>query len=262
MKLFKKIKHKEASALLIVIMIFFSIFIISFSSGSLVFLNIFRTSDIADNFKSYYAARSGVERAQFEALKNNYDFLGNCSESIFEYTLNNEAKYIVSCLDDNFYATGINKRSRVSLKIECINIEDPCLPNCPLGSLCGGGKLLKNGTTSIVIAPSACDDLVLSCDNTFTDPDFNLFTWDDGITFCNDLDFNEYSDWYLPDIDELGIIASSSAFNYYNISSAEYWSSTEEDATSSFMFDMDLGTTATSTKDSGAIIRCIRSAYP
>lgn len=134
-------------------LIFFTIFIISFASGYLVFLNVFKSSDASDSIKAYQASLAGVERAQFEAIENDYDFAGSsCPTDIFSEELSNNSSYTINCIDNDgdleFYSLGQYEKSQVSLRIDCINIDEDCLSSCREGSLCGGEKLLPEEESS------------------------------------------------------------------------------------------------------------------
>jgi hypothetical protein len=146
-------KHQEGSALMIVMLIFFSIFIISFASGYLVFLNVFKSSDASNSVKAYRAASAGVERAQFEAIENDYAFASSsCPTDIFSEDLSNGASYTINCIDNSgdleFYSVGEYEQSKVAVRIDCININEVCLPSCREGSWCDGEKLLPGEVPS------------------------------------------------------------------------------------------------------------------
>ncbi len=266
-KSFLNLKFKKASALVIVILVFFSVFILSVAASYLVFLNTSRSSNLNDNFKAYYAARAGVERATFEAFKNNFPFFKvECSEDVFSDILENKSKYRVFCQVENninvFYSLGEYHKSQVILEIPCINLEEECRDFCLQGSLCGGGKLMDQFGVRYVFSPPACNFYANECDNHFLEPDERLWLWEkpniyaytgatnpiDGqenvaildpqnnprffmaAKYCDDLDINGFSDWYLPASEELYAGFKSSAFNYFNIkngSDVGYWTSTE-----------------------------------
>lgn len=148
----KYFKNKEGSALMIVMLTFLAIFMLSFSSGYLVFLNIFRSADSADSLRAKQAALAGVERAQFEAIENDYDFAGSsCPTDIFSEDLSNGASYTIHCIDNSgdleFYSLGRYEKNKVALRIDCVNINEDCLSTCRKGSLCGGEKLLSGGSS-------------------------------------------------------------------------------------------------------------------
>ncbi len=145
-----KLKLKEGSALMIVMLTFLAIFILSFSSGYLVFLSISRSADSADSMRAYQASLAGIERAQFEAIENDYAFASStCPTDIFSEELDNGSSYTINCIDNSgnleFYSVGEYEKNQVALRIDCININEDCLPSCREGSLCGGEKLLATG---------------------------------------------------------------------------------------------------------------------
>ncbi|HOZ53237.1 MAG TPA: DUF1566 domain-containing protein [bacterium] len=296
MKLFfKKLNNQEGSALLIVMLIFFTIFIVAFASGYSVFLNIFKSSDVSDNMRAYYAAKAGVERSYYEAIKNNYNFYDNCVNNIFGETLDNNASYEINCVDDgvfSFYSVGKYKKSQVALKIDCININDECQANCLQGSLCGGGKLLYHNSFKFVVSPSGCNATADSCDNDFLVDDSIDLAWEepnsaifsgasstsDGLEniavldpqtntqfeaakYCDDLVINGFDDWYLPAVDEIEAIGQTPAFYYFNISEDDkYWSSTESLVTSTLAFLLNGADSEIVENDKDVFykIRCIR----
>ncbi len=289
-------KNKKGSALLIIVLGFFAVFTLAFASGYLVFLSISSTSSMADNLKAQYAARAGVERAQFEAIKNNYDFSDDCSLDMITGQINEDYSYSINCDEDDdgdriYYSIGQYKNSRVALEINCINISDDCLDTCLNGSLCGGGKLVKiEGSPTLIISPSACNAGANNCDNSFSMNDSLDLVWDqegDEMTFyransetnglvnidilqpqvnttleaakyCDDLNVNTYSDWYLPALDELTTISSSLAFHYYNLNDNNYWTSTEFDADTAYSVDVFEAESDLDTKFSLNDLRCVR----
>ena len=261
-KLFKS-KTKEASALMVIILIFFSIFILSIASSYLIFLNIFSSNDSADSLKAYYAARTGVEQATYEALKNNYPFFAlTCDNDIFGDILSNKARYRVFCQVENginvFYSLGEYRKNQVILKIPCINLEDECHDFCLQGSLCGGGKIMDHDGYRFVLSPPDCNFAGDSCDNFFDKKDSLSYLWEKpnsyqytgasnccngqnnvdildpqnqpqfmAAKYCDDLDINGFSDWYLPAREEFYALSRSRAYNYFKIIEDRYWTSSE-----------------------------------
>lgn len=173
---------KAGGAMIVLMLVFFVIFILAFGSGYLVFMNTSKSVDVSNGIKARYAALAGKDRALYEAMKNNYDFAGNCSSNIFQKTLADGSSYIISCVDNSgnksFFSTGKYKNVEISLEIDCINIEKDCLESCDSGSICGGGKLLKTATHSLIVSPSNCGFNGLDCDNGFSIADTINFRWD------------------------------------------------------------------------------------
>jgi len=293
--IFKKLKNKSGSALLIVMLIFFTIFILAFASGYSVFLNIFKSSDVSDNMRAYYAATAGVERSYYEAIKNNYNFADNCVDEIFSETLGNDSSYQIKCVDDgslSFYSVGKYKKSQVALKIDCININDECQANCLQGSLCGGGKLLYHNSFKFVISPSGCNAIADSCDNDFLIDDNIDLAWEnpnsasfsgasstsyglenilvldpqvntqfEAAKYCDDLVINGFDDWYLPAVDEIEAIGQTPAFYFFNFPEDDkYWSSTESSVTSTdaFLLVTSVRVVSENVKDFPYKVRCVR----
>ncbi len=293
--IFKKLKNKSGSALLIVMLIFFTIFILAFASGYSVFLNIFKSSDVSDNMRAYYAATAGVERSYYEAIKNNYNFADNCVDEIFSETLGNDSSYQIKCVDDgslSFYSVGKYKKSQVALKIDCININDECQANCLQGSLCGGGKLLYHNSFKFVVSPSGCNAIADSCDNDFLIDDNIDLAWEnpnsasfsgasstsyglenilvldpqvntqfEAAKYCDDLVINGFDDWYLPAVDEIEAIGQTPAFYFFNFPEDDkYWSSTESSVTSTdaFLLVTSVRVVSENVKDFPYKVRCVR----
>lgn len=291
----KKINNKKGSALLIVMLIFFTIFILAFASGYSVFLNIFKSSDVSDNMRAYYAAKAGVERSYYEAIKNNYNFYDNCIDNIFTETLGNNSSYEINCVDEgafSFYSVGKYKKSQVALKIDCININDECQANCLQGSLCGGGKLLYHNSFKFVVSPSGCKATADSCDNDFLIDDNIDVAWEnpnsasfsgasstsyglenilvldpqvniqfEAAKYCDDLVINGFDDWYLPAVDEIEAIGQTPAYYFFNFPvDDKYWSSTESSVTSTdaFLLVTSVGEISENVKDFPYKVRCIR----
>ncbi len=175
-------KKKPAGAMIVLMLVFFVVFILAFGSGYLVFINTSKSVDVSNNLKARYAALAGKDKALYEAMKNNYDFAGNCASNMFQKTLNDGSSYTINCVNNGgektFYAVGEYKNVDVSLEIDCINIEEDCLASCQNGSICGGGKLLKTATSSLSISPSGCDVSGANCSNTFSTADTVNFQWD------------------------------------------------------------------------------------
>ena len=293
--IFKKLKNKSGSALLIVMLIFFTIFILAFASGYSVFLNIFKSSDVSDNMRAYYAATAGVERSYYEAIKNNYNFADNCVDEIFSETLGNDSSYQIKCVDDgslSFYSVGKYKKSQVALKIDCININDECQANCLQGSLCGGGKLLYHNSFKFVVSPSGCNAIADSCDNDFLIDDNIDLAWEnpnsasfsgasstsyglenilvldpqvntqfEAAKYCDDLVINGFDNWYLPAVDEIEAIGQTPAFYFFNFPEDDkYWSSTESSVTSTdaFLLVTSVRVVSENVKDFPYKVRCVR----
>ncbi|HPT08379.1 MAG TPA: DUF1566 domain-containing protein [bacterium] len=284
---------KHGSALFIFIMLFFGIFIIAFGSGYLVFLSLSKASNYSDGLKAYYAAYAGVERVKYEAIKNNYDFSANCSSSIFTTQLSNESSYNINCVNNSgtlsFYSVGTYNNSQVAQEIKGINILAECSTNYLAGSLCGGGKLIKTTSTSLVISPSGCTS-TSTCDNSFVNADpqinwesptsstlFGATSTTDGVAnitilnpqtntallaakFCDDATFNGFSDWYLPAAEQLLLLADKSSYQqYFNLTSSPYWTSTEVDADLSYVADISADNFSSASKSEVHLIRCIRN---
>jgi len=176
-------KKKPGGAMIILMLVFFVVFILAFSSGYLVFLNTSKSVDVSNGIKARYAALAGRDKALYEAIKNNYDFAGNCTADMFIKTLPDGSSYSIDCVNNggnkSFYSVGKYKNVEVSLEIDCINIEKECSGSCKNGSICGGGKLLKTATYALSISPSGCSNASgANCSNAFSTADTVNFQWD------------------------------------------------------------------------------------
>jgi hypothetical protein len=75
---------------------------------------------------------------------------------------------------------------------------------------------------------------------------------------------NTYEDWYLPSIDELNLMdlkigSRSSLGNVANFTTAEYWSSSENDQSSAICHHMNGGMQRTSSKTTLNSVRAVRA---
>lgn len=184
-------QKKKGGAMIVLMLVFFVIFILAFGSGYLVFLNTSKSVDVSNGIKARYAALAGKDRALYEAIKNNYDFVGVCSDNefyeVFYEEIGDGSSYSINCVnnagDKTFYSVGKYKNVEISLEIDCININKDCSESCKTGSICGGGKLLKTDTYALSISPSGCDASGANCDNKFLTADTVSFQWDTTAPF-------------------------------------------------------------------------------
>jgi len=93
------------------------------------------------------------------------------------------------------------------------------------------------------------------------------FSWQNAITYCENLTLAGKTDWRLPTIKELSTIVDSSvtgpAINtsyFANTLSSEYWSSTTYaiDTTYAWSLDFNYGSSVTSLKGEGNLVRAVR----
>lgn len=289
--------RKKGSSLLIVIMIFFSVFVLSFASGYLVFLNIYKSSNLSGDIKAYYAALAGVERAQFETIKEKVNLIDVCSSNLYPQDLENGSSFFINCVEGvdrvDFYAVGSYKKNKVALKIDCVNINDECSSKCRTGSLCGGGKLIRTSGVDLIVSPSSCNENGENCDNSFNEIDYSQFSWDDNepeefifynatnrddglfntsildpdnntnlqaVKYCYDANFNDFSDWYLPASNEFLSLTSTQLVDFFGFSDEfdGYWVSTEEDENNANLFTFGEGVITNIGKETSLPVRCIR----
>lgn len=249
--------QKPGSAIFIFLMMFFGIFVIAFGSSYLIFLSLNQSSNFSDGLKSYYAARSGWERAKYEAIKNNYNFAQNCQAEILSAELPSGSSYAVNCVNEGglltFYSLGQSGDSQAALAISGINIEDECLEHNLNGSLCGGGKLL-NTSSLFVLSPSNCAESS-SCDfSTILDVSRS---WSSASDYCAAAQFNGFDDWYLPDIDQLSSLKNYSSYFVLN-KNCQHWSSSES-GSNSYTFNFLSASSTLQDKAGNYCVRCVRN---
>jgi hypothetical protein len=111
----------------------------------------------------------------------------------------------------------------------------------------------------------------------YIQPDQNTTTmnWQQAMDYCDNLDSNGYTDWYLPSASQLmiiweactaqtksnacmnaAILATNS--NFVSLVSDDYWSSTESGAGSAYSIDMKPGAIKSTDKTNGGRVRCVR----
>jgi hypothetical protein len=91
--------------------------------------------------------------------------------------------------------------------------------------------------------------------------------WEDAIGYCSDLTLDGYSDWRLPNKNELLSIVDYSKYNpsikedvFQNIESSYCWSSTTyaTNTSNAWNVDFDNGYARNGTKDNSLCVRCVR----
>lgn len=84
-----------------------------------------------------------------------------------------------------------------------------------------------------------------------------LYTWDNAMSFCSNLDFGWYTDWYLPNLTEL-----QSMYKHKNViswfSDVYYWSSTEYISSNVYSLDFKEWIHYNLSKSTANFVRCIR----
>jgi hypothetical protein len=110
-------------------------------------------------------------------------------------------------------------------------------------------------------------------DDKYVAKDENLFTWYDAIAFCQNLHFGGYSDWRLPNKDELYSLADikvdgkqkinpaiDSSFEY--IVGAPYWtvSKVEGSETDAWYINFYASGLFKNKKDNHYFVRCVRKS--
>jgi len=111
----------------------------------------------------------------------------------------------------------------------------------------------------------------------YIQPDQNTTTmnWQQAMDYCDNLDSNGYTDWYLPSASQLmiiweactaqtksnacmnaAILATNS--NFVSLVSDDYWSSTEYGAGAAYTIGTVKGTIGLSDKTDDGQVRCVR----
>ena len=131
-------------------------------------------------------------------------------------------------------------------------------------------KMIRDSsvTDSQVIFDTA-SNLMWQDDN---DPDLLTHTWIDGISYCENLDKKSYTNWRLPNINELRTISDDSKVSpaissiFLNVKNNKYWSSTSASAsggtTKDYAWIIDFTTSAEDFvgKSKTLYVRCVRDA--
>ena len=96
----------------------------------------------------------------------------------------------------------------------------------------------------------------------------NRKTWPQAISYCENLNFASFTDWKLPNINELFYMASRETHNpalsevFKNVSNTYYWSSTTyaQDSENAWRVDFSTGENGKSSKVyTSNYVRCVRS---
>ena len=91
-------------------------------------------------------------------------------------------------------------------------------------------------------------------------------SWNDAIDYCENLTLGGYSDWHLPNYNELWKLADRSRYNpalhqvFQNIVSGSYWSSTTVSGGTIFVdiIDFNNGNSYGTLKSNSDYVRCVR----
>ena len=97
--------------------------------------------------------------------------------------------------------------------------------------------------------------------------DDNIRTWEEAVSYCENLFFppSKYSDWRLPDLQELRSIVAEDQYNpaidttsFPNTNSSNYWSSREGDRVLAWYVAFYEGASSNSYKIDSNYARCVR----
>ena len=94
----------------------------------------------------------------------------------------------------------------------------------------------------------------------------NSLNWSEAITYCEGLNLGEYSDWHLPNFNELYYLANREKFNpamdigFSNVSTNNYWTSTTyaDDSSHAWVVYFYNGDDRNRDKDNDNLVRCVR----
>ena len=97
--------------------------------------------------------------------------------------------------------------------------------------------------------------------------DVNFLAWQDAINYCENLELNAYSDWRLPNVNELSSLIddtkSSPAIpaTFLNTDSSSYWSSTslQGDTANAWYVNFYNGNVYYDSKTFNYYVRCVRA---
>ena len=94
----------------------------------------------------------------------------------------------------------------------------------------------------------------------------NSLNWSEAITYCEDLSLGGYSDWHLPNFNELYYLANREKFNpamdsgFNNVSTSSYWTSTTYayDSSNAWVVFFYYGYDYYYGKSNSHLVRCVR----
>ena len=94
----------------------------------------------------------------------------------------------------------------------------------------------------------------------------NSKTWIDAIAYCEDSSKKSYTNWRLPNINELNTISDDSKYNpvsssiFINVASERYWSSTSAKSNTAYAWIIDFNDSREDyiSKTTAIRVRCVR----
>ena len=184
------------------------------------------------------------------------------------YTLK-QGTNVISLTD--FSSLGLEANKKVTIILQTTDNQYVSIKNIRYVSI-------KNITNNFTEAPVDLPYVMFGTRKLYIQPDQNTTTmnWTTAVAYCNTLDANGYSDWYLPFVSQLMVMweacpeqsKSNSCMNnaigatntnFVSLIGDDYWSSTESGAAPAYRIAMDDGTIRTDASKSGnEYVRCVR----
>ncbi len=169
-------------------------------------------------------------------------------------------EYLASSADDIWTVNFANSRTNdpdksLSHYVRCVNIA----------KVQGEARYTRDNTNQVVL--DASTNLIWQ-DTPDTISDADKKTWSEAVDSCEQLDLGGYSDWRLPNLNELNSITDKMTHGpamdkeFQNKKSNRFWSSTTEDANSSSAWYSYFycGCNDVEDKTDANNVRCVRTA--
>lgn len=201
-----------------------------------------------------YGACSEIGRINFNAPQMRYEFCNGTNWMLMQQTTacttaTTEVGRL--CADGTIFAGSNNGFSYIMTPGNC---TDSATPTCD--------ATLPPIKKKWQVTPSLTELTSLSLGQYNSNKLATNFTGTDAATYCENMVFAGYDDWYLPAVDEIYFLAGGKSAGIPGLSSAtdKYWVSTESDTTMSYTAEIrsDGGGYGVNNKTSLQRVRCIR----
>ena len=128
---------------------------------------------------------------------------------------------------------------------------------------CEAKMIRDSSVTDNQVIFDTASNLMWQDDN---DAQIDTMIWIDAINYCESLDKKSYTNWRLPNINELRTISDDSKASpatssvFLNVSDEKYWSSTTSSGKKDYAWQIDFATSAEDyiSKSTAIHIRCVR----